>query len=110
MKKILGIQVIRDHKAQTLKITQGAYIEKILAHFNMVDVNPVATPLPKNIKFNDIEASPDDKTANTYMPYAKAIGSLMYVAIQTQPDIAFAIQNLSQYTSQLAPEHWTAVK
>ena len=34
----------------------------------------------------------------------------MYVAIQTQPDIAFAVQNLSQYTSQPAPEHWTAVK
>jgi len=110
MKKILGIQVIRDRKARTLKITQGAYIDKILARFNMVDANPVTTPLPKNIKINDIEAPPDDQTANTYVPYAKAIGSLMYAAIQTQPDIAFAVQNLSQYTSQPAPEHWTAVK
>jgi len=110
MKKILGIQVIRDHKARTLKITQGAYIDKILACFNMVDANPVTTPLPKNIKLNDIEAPPDDQTADTYVPYAKAIGSLMYAAIQTRPDIAFAVQNLSQYTSQPAPEHWTAVK
>ena len=84
MKKILGIQVIRDHKARTLKIAQSAYIDKILTHFNMADVNPVATPLPKNIKLNDIkEVLPEDQPANTNVPYAKAIRFLMYVAIQT---------------------------
>ena len=30
MKKILGIQVIRDHEAGTLKIVQSSYIDKIL--------------------------------------------------------------------------------
>src|SRR5882724_3739303 len=111
MKKILGIQVIRDRKAGTLKIAQSAYIDKILARFNMTDANPVATPLPKNIKLNDIkEALPKDQTVNTNVPYTKAVGSLMYVAIQKRPDIAFAVQNLSQYTSQPAPEHWMAVK
>src|SRR5882724_2130243 len=49
MKKILGIQVIRDCKARTLKIAQSAYIDKILVRFNMTDVNLVATPLPKNM-------------------------------------------------------------
>ena len=44
------------------------------------------------------------------MPYAKAIGSLMYAALQTWLDIAFAVQHLSQYTSNPAQEHWTAVK
>ena len=33
MKKILGIQVIRDHEAGTLQIVQSAYIDKILACF-----------------------------------------------------------------------------
>ena len=66
MKKILGIQVTRDCKARTLKIAQSTYIDKILMHFNMADVNLVATPLPKNIKLNDIkEALPEDQTINT---------------------------------------------
>ena len=39
MKKILGIQVIWDRKASTLKIVQSAYIDKILAHFNMAKAN-----------------------------------------------------------------------
>src|SRR5882724_350292 len=63
MKKILGIQVIRDCKARTLKIAQSAYIDKILACFNMADANPVATPLPKNIKLNNIKVLPKDQTA-----------------------------------------------
>ena len=82
MKKILGIQVIRDCKSRTLKIPQSAYIDKILVHFNMANVNLVATPLPENIKLNDIkEALPEDQTANTNVPYVKAIRSLMYMAI-----------------------------
>src|SRR6266481_3144334 len=106
MKKILGIQVIRDRKAGTLKIMQGAYIDKILARFNMAEANPVSTPLPKNIKLDDIQAQTEDPS----MPYAKAIGSLMYAAIQTQPDIAFVVQHLSQYTLHPAQEHWATVK
>src|SRR6266481_9032641 len=85
---------------------QGAYIDKILVHFNMAEVNPVSTLLPKNIKLDDIQAQTKDPS----MPYAKAIGSLMYAAIQTQPDIAFAVQHLSQYTPHPAQAHWATVK
>ena len=46
----------------------------------------------------------------TKMPYAKVIRSLMYVAIQTRPDISFVVQHLSQYMTNLMQEHWTAVK
>ena len=45
----------------------------------MADVNPVSTPLSKNIKLEDIKAQAEDPK----MPYAKVIRSLMYVAIQT---------------------------
>ena len=79
MKKILGIQVIQDRKAGTLKIMQGAYIDKILACFNMPEVNLVSTLLPKNIKLDDIQAQTEDPS----MVYAKVIRSLMYTAIQT---------------------------
>src|SRR6266481_316651 len=106
MKKILGIQVIRDRKAGTLKIMQGAYIDKILVHFNMAEANLVSTPLPKNIKLDDIQAQIEDLS----MLYTRAIISLMYAAIQTRPDIAFVVQHLIQYTSHPEQEHWAAVK
>ena len=55
MKKILGIQVIRDHEASTLKIVQSAYIDKILMRFHMAEAKLVIMPLPKNIKLDNID-------------------------------------------------------
>ena len=72
----------------------------------MADMNPVSTPLSKSVKLEDTKEQVDDPT----MPYTKAIGSLMYAAIQTQLDISFAVQHLSQYTTNLTQDHWTAVK
>ena len=42
--------------------------------------------------------------------YANLIGLLMYLAIATCPDIAYAINKLAQFTSAPKPKHWTAVK
>ena len=44
------------------------------------------------------------------MPYAQAIGSLMYAILGSRPDIVFAVQQLSQHTHDFSQAHWTAVK
>ena len=43
-------------------------------------------------------------------PYHLAIGSLMYLAMGTRPDLTFAVQHLSQFASNPSSAHWTAVK
>jgi hypothetical protein len=50
MKKILGLCSQRDCEAGILKISQGPYIETILAHFKMDNENPVSTTLNKTMK------------------------------------------------------------
>ena len=107
MKKILGIRIERDRKQGTLTMSQGHYIDVILARFNMSDAHPVSTPLHKTIKLN---SSLDSMGPTIEVPYAKAIGSLMYVALSTQPDLAFAIQHLSQFITTYGAEHWTTIK
>eukprot|EP00253_Pinus_taeda_P004666 PITA_04666 len=44
------------------------------------------------------------------VPYASAIGSLMYAMIYTRPDIAHIVGVLSRFMSKLGKEHWTTVK
>eukprot|EP00253_Pinus_taeda_P012446 PITA_12446 len=44
------------------------------------------------------------------VPYASAVGSLMYAMVCTRPDIAHAVGVLSRFTSKPGKEHWTAVK
>ena len=44
------------------------------------------------------------------VPYASAVGSLMYSMVCTRPNIAHAMEVLSRYMSKLGKEHWTTVK
>ena len=44
------------------------------------------------------------------VPYAQAIGSLMYAALGSHPDIAFAVQQLSRHMHNYTEAHWMAVK
>eukprot|EP00253_Pinus_taeda_P027226 PITA_27226 len=44
------------------------------------------------------------------VPYASAVGSLMYAMVYTRPDIAHAVGVLSRFMSKPGKEHWTAVK
>ena len=44
------------------------------------------------------------------VPYALAVGSLMYAMVCTRPDIAHAVGVVSRYMNNLGKEHWMAVK
>ena len=44
------------------------------------------------------------------VPYASAVGSLMYAIVCTRPDIAHAVGVLSRFMSNPGKEHWTSVK
>ena len=44
------------------------------------------------------------------VPYASAIGSIMYAMICTRPDVSFALSVTSRYQSDPGMEHWKAVK
>ena len=74
----------------------------------MQDANPVSTPLNKTAKLT----VPHKNTSPSKLdvPYAKAIGSLMYAALGTRPDLAFTVQHLSQLIVSHGPEYWTAIK
>ncbi|XP_074283002.1 secreted RxLR effector protein 161-like [Silene latifolia] len=44
------------------------------------------------------------------LEYARAIGCLMFAMTSTRPDIAYAIGNLSRYTSNPSNIHWQALR
>ena len=68
----------------------------------------MSMPLSKTMKLIVLIGSNNSPTID--VPYAKAIGLLMYAALGTQPDIAFTVQHLSQFTTSYGQEHWTAIK
>src|SRR5215472_2982159 len=44
------------------------------------------------------------------IPYLQAVGSLMYLAVATRPDIAYAIGVLARFNKNPGMAHWKAVK
>ena len=44
------------------------------------------------------------------IPYASAIGSIMYAMLCTRPDVSYALSITSRYQSYPGESHWTAVK
>jgi hypothetical protein len=55
-------------------------------------------------------ATAEDREEMNKIPYASAIGSIMYAMLCTRPDVAHAISLTSRYQSDPGLEHWTAVK
>ena len=44
------------------------------------------------------------------IPYASAVGSLLYAMVCTRPDLAHSVRIVSRFLSNLEKEHWQAVK
>ena len=44
------------------------------------------------------------------IPYASAIGSIMYAMLCTRPDVAFALSVTSRFQDNPGESHWEAVK
>ena len=78
----------------------------ILAKYGLQDACPVCTPLDPNIKLEPGEMETGNRSNN----YVSLIGSLMYAAVATRPDIAFAVNRLASFTANPTMCHWTAAK
>eukprot|EP00954_Amorphochlora_amoebiformis_P005838 460476-Amorphochlora_amoeboformis.AAC.1 len=108
----LGMQIIRDRKNKKLKLSQERYLKDVLNRFDMADAKPVKTPYNVSLKFTHScnELTKEEQHYMSDKPYASVIGSLMYSAISTRPDISATVGVLSRYLSKPRPEHWKAAK
>ncbi|CAJ2658330.1 unnamed protein product [Trifolium pratense] len=112
-KQILGMRISRDRKNGKLWLSQHNYIEKVLERFNMSKAKPVSTPLAGHLKLSSEQCPTSEKDKEDMkkkIPYASAVGSLMYAMVCTRPDIAHAVGVVSRFLSNPGKDHWQAVK
>lgn len=111
-KKILGMEIIHERQLGKLYLSQKRYIEKVLQRFNMHKAKPVSTPLAAHFKLSSAFCPQSDDEIN-YMakvPYASAVGSLMYAMVCSRPDLSHALSVVSRYMANPGKEHWNAVQ
>ena len=103
----LGMEIKRDRRNKTIRLSQKGYLAKVLADFNMQNAKPVTTPMDTSKLFPASEQ--ERATEGDRRWYASAIGSLMYLMLGTRPDIAFAVSCLSRFMSNPTTAHKNAV-
>eukprot|EP00253_Pinus_taeda_P028555 PITA_28555 len=109
---ILGMEIKRDRAKRKLWLNQRKYVETILQRFNMQDSKPVKVPIPVGVRLSAEQCpkTQEEEEDMSRVPYASAVGSLMYAMVCTRPDIAHAVGVLSRFMSKPGKEHWTTVK
>nr|AAW57815.1 putative polyprotein [Oryza sativa Japonica Group] len=100
---ILNIKLIRGENEITL--LQSHYVEKILNRFGYIDSKPSPTPYDPSLLLRK-----NKRIARNQLEYSQIIGSLMYLASATRPDISFAVSKLSRFTSNPGDDHWRALE
>ena len=109
--RFVGIEIERTANGQ-VSIHQKHYIEKMLQRFNMSNCKPSATPACPSVKLSKAMCphSDEEREEMRNIPYRSAVGSLMYAAVVSRPDIAFIVSRVAKFVENPGPRHWTAVK
>jgi Reverse transcriptase (RNA-dependent DNA polymerase) len=99
----LGVEV---HQSPTgLHLSQGKYIMDLLKRANMHNAKSRPSPMIASQSLSKFQGDPFD---NPHL-YRTVVGALQYATI-TRPDIAFAVNKVSQFMHTPTTYHWAAVK
>ena len=87
--QLLGLEIHRDHPNHHL-LSQSQYIANLLQKHGLQDCKPVSTPLNSETCLSAFMFPQNnaDVSKMHQVPYISIVGSLIYLAVTTRPDIA----------------------
>ncbi|GJX48061.1 retrotransposon protein, putative, ty1-copia subclass [Tanacetum coccineum] len=109
---ILGIKIYQDRSKRLIGLCQSAYIEKILKRYSMENSKRGTIPMQEKLRLSKSQgaSTPAEIQRMQKIPYALAVGSIMYAVRCTRPDVAFAQNMTSRFQQNPSEIHWTTVK
>ena len=105
LKWFLGVHVLRDRAKRTLWLSQEAYVEKLANQYGI----DLTGRLPDTPMMTG-ELLPSEETVShaTRHLFQKKTGSILFAAITTRPDIAFAASRLARFNQNPGEAHHEA--
>jgi hypothetical protein len=95
MSYYLGYHIIRDRPAKSMILSQRAYVDNLEMRYD-VPPDAVYPSTPMEYVKNSSNVLGDPLDANGIVDFQSRVGSLLYLAIMTRPDILFAVTSLSR--------------
>ncbi|KAJ9547589.1 hypothetical protein OSB04_020132 [Centaurea solstitialis] len=95
--------------AQPEGFVHAKYLDK---KFNMSESKKGYLPMQHGIRLskNQCPSTSEELDRMSRIPYASAIGSIMYAMTCTRLDVSFALRMVSRYQRNPGESHWTTVK
>lgn len=106
IKHYLGIEITRD-KQGIFYMNQGKYINKIVNNFGMT--NAKASNVPMGMSYGKQSTSKESLLLSNEK-YRSLVGCLLYISVNTRPDISASIAILGQKVSKPSQEDWNELK
>lgn len=103
-KWMLGMRITRDRAAKTIKLDQELYVTKSLEKYGLDQCKTARTPAQTNNGAQDDDRDGGGKPADL-KKYQEIVGTLLYAAISTRPDIQFAVNSLSRHVQAPLVRH-----
>ena len=109
---VSGIRIYRDRSRRLLGLSHSMYIDTIVKSFGMENSKRGFIPIRHGVQISKehLPKTPEDRALMEKIPYASAIGSIMYAMPCTRPDVAFALIVTSRFQANPGESHWEAVK
>ena len=104
---ILGIKIYRDRSRRLIGLSQDTYIDKVLKQFSMEQAKKGFLPMSHGIHLSKTQcpSTTNERDRMSRVPYASAIGSIMYAMISTHPDVSYALSMTSRHQSDPGESH-----
>jgi hypothetical protein len=96
---ILGIKLLRDRKNKMTGLSQATYIDKVIARFSMADSKKGLLHFRHGVALTKEQCpqTPQQVEQMKDVPYASAVGSLMYAMLCTRPQHWVAVKHILKY-------------
>jgi hypothetical protein len=109
---VFRIEIYRDRTRGMHGLSQKAYIEKVLKRYNVCECSTTPVPFIKGDKLGTFQSPRNQIEINEMksIPYASAVGSIMYVHVCTRPNLAFVTGLLGRFQSNTGIKHWKSIK
>ena len=104
---ILGVKIHRDRSNKLLGLSQSTYIDKMLKKFSMDQSKKGYLPMSHGIYLSkDMCPKTDVEVHNMQnVPYASAVGSIMYAMMCTRPDVSYALSVTRKFQADPGESH-----
>ena len=99
----LGMKIERDRPNRKIKLTQSAYVQRVLDDFDRDSKK--TSPIPMREGAHLSKSTSEEPNFTLMKRYQRLLGSLMYITLQTRPETSYSVGHLMRFASNPDDSH-----